>query len=86
MDFEKFWKVYPRKINKYATMQKFKIAVKDYDFNQLMKATIIFAQQVKSNNTEERFIPHGSTWLSQKRFIDFENVKYKKSNLNNIAG
>lgn len=86
VDFEKFWKVYPRKINKYATMQKFKIAVKDYDFDKLMKATIIFAQQVKSNNTEERFIPHGSTWLSQKRFIDFENVKWKKSNLNNIAG
>lgn len=86
VDFEKFWKVYPRKINKYATMQKFKIAVKDYDFDKLMKATIIFAQQVKTNNTEEKFIPHGSTWLSQKRYIDFENIKWKKSNLNNIAG
>jgi len=86
VDFEKFWKVYPRKINKYATMQKFKIAVKYYDFDKLMKATIIFAKQVKTNNTEEKFIPHGSTWLSQKRFIDFENIKLKKINLNNIAG
>ncbi len=87
VDFEKFWKVYPRKINKYATMQKFKVVVKTYDFNQLMKATIIFAQKVKNENTEERFIPHGSTWLSQKRFIDFENYKQiKKYSLNNIAG
>ena len=86
VEFEKFWKVYPRKINKYSTMQKFKVVLKDYDFDKLMKATIIFASQVKNSNTEERFIPHGATWLSQKRFIDFENFKWKKTSLNNIAG
>jgi len=61
VEFEKFWKVYPRKINKYSTMQKFKVVLKDYDFDKLMKATIIFASQVKNSNTEEMIIPHGAT-------------------------
>ena len=86
VDFEKFWKIYPRKINKYATMQKFKIAIRSYDIDKLFRATTIFAQQVKNNNTEERFIPHGATWLTQKRYIDFETIKLKKNSLNKIAG
>lgn len=86
VDFEKFWNIYPRKINKYATMQKFKYASKDYGIDKLLRATTIFAQQVKNNNTEERFVPHGATWLTQKRYIDFETIKLKKNSLNKIAG
>jgi len=86
VEFEKFWKIYPRNINKYATMQKFRIVIKGYNFDKLLKATMIFAQQCKNNNTEEKFIPHGATWLSQKRYIDFENYKLKVNSLNNIAG
>jgi hypothetical protein len=36
--------------------------------------------------TEERFIPHCTTWLNQKRFLDVEVKTKKKTSLNSLAG
>ena len=87
-DFEKFWNLYPRKVNKYATLQKFKVVLKNYDLDKLLKATFNFAQQTKIDKTEEKFIPHATTWLSQKRYKDFEgSIKITKmKSANQIAG
>ena len=53
----------------------------------MIVCTIRFAEEVKNNKTEEKFIPHPSTWLNQKRYLDYENEKPKKlRSLNNIAG
>ena len=84
--FQKFWKLYPRKVNKYATLQKFKVVLKTYKYEDLMTATMQYAKQIKNSNTEEKFIPHATTWLSQKRFLDDINNKNKKKSVNQIAG
>ena len=44
------------------------------------KPTIIsklFNESTKSrlSHTEQKFIPHCSTWLNQKRFLDYEDIK-----------
>ena len=35
---------------------------------------------------EEKFIPHATTWLNQRRFETVEENKNIKINLNQIAG
>ena len=51
-----------------------------------MTATLQYAKQIKNSNTEEKFIPHATTWLSQKRFLDDINNRNKKKSVNQIAG
>lgn len=82
-DFQKWWKIYPRKINKFSAAKSFKKSVKEVDVKNLIKWTEVFAEQIIG--TEERFIPHASTWLNQKRWEDHKTVK-KGYSMNSIAG
>lgn len=81
-NFNKFWKMYPRKVGKYAAAVAFKKQIKHIDFLELVKKVEQFAKE--HNNTEERFIPHAQTWLNQKRYEDVK--KEIKKSLNNLAG
>lgn len=91
-DFEEFWNLYPRKINKYQAKLKYRSARRSFAKDLLHKVTQFFSQECARNNTEERFIPHASTWLNQKRFLDYEydtgqvRRTKKRSTLNQIAG
>jgi|TARA_R110000744_G_scaffold134535_2_gene243604 DNA replication protein DnaD len=87
-DFEDFWKSYPRRINKHLTHQKYIVAIKNITPKKLTVCAIRFANETKNNKTEEKFIPHPSTWLNQRRFLDYENqnIEIKKQSLNNLAG
>lgn len=82
-DFNKFWEVYPRKVNKYAALQSFKRATKSDKVKTILDAVAVFAKNNQA--TEERFIPHAQTWLNQKRYLDVKE-KSKTTSLNNIAG
>ena len=44
----------------------------------------VFAQE--NILTEEKFIPHASTFLNQQRYLDFLDKPIKNKNLNNLAG
>lgn len=85
-EFEEFWKVYPRPVNKHQTFTKWKKVVDEISEKKLLVYTIRFAEKVQRENTEEKFICHPSTWLNQKRYEDFKKLKEKKISLNNIAG
>lgn len=87
-DFLEFWDVYPRKVNKSHTHTKWLSVVKKYQKKKLLVCAIRFANETKNNRTEERYIPHPSTWLNQKRYEDYENqdITVKKRSLNNLAG
>ena len=86
-DFTDFWKMYPRRINKHLAHKKWLVETKNFPRKKMIVCTIRFAEEVKNNKTEEKFIPHPSTWLNQKRYLDYENEKPKKlRSLNNIAG
>jgi len=82
-EFEFFWKIYPRKIGKYGAAKVYKTASKKHTHKLIYKSVEIFAKNNKM--TEERFIPHCTTWLNQKRFLDVA-VEKKKNTLNHLAG
>tara|TARA_Y100000004_G_scaffold60201_1_gene67200 strand:- start:1101 stop:1703 length:603 start_codon:yes stop_codon:yes gene_type:complete len=84
-EFEEFWKVYPRKENKRESFKKWKKAVEDITEKKLLVYTIRFAEKVQRDNTQEKYIPHPTTWLNQGRYEDFKKIETKNS-LNNIAG
>tara|TARA_Y100001951_G_C11286801_1_gene269270 strand:+ start:1218 stop:1835 length:618 start_codon:yes stop_codon:yes gene_type:complete len=88
--FEKFWKIYPRKVAKKTASKSFgKIDEKHY--KKVLYGASCFAKE--KEGTDEQYIPHATTWLNQERYMDWfetdENgyaVKPKKKNLNNLAG
>jgi hypothetical protein len=79
--FELFWKKYPRKVSKKEAKRIFMNLDEDKKL-KVLKAVPIFSESVK--NTEEKYIPHPSTWLNQERWED--SLTKKKQTKNNIAG
>ena len=46
-----------------------------------------FAIETKEQKKDEQYIPHCSTWLNQKQYLDYNEVKViKRKSLNAIAG
>jgi hypothetical protein len=74
-DFEIFWKAYPRKINKYQAKQKYYLITKTYDKDKLKCMLDKFVAHCEAEKTESKFIPHCSTFLNQRRFLDYEDIK-----------
>lgn len=69
--FEEFWNIYPKKIQKKTSEQKFKLHVKDVlTFNTIMFDLSI---RVKSNDwlkEDGQYIPNPTTYLNQRRWED----------------
>lgn len=84
-DFQRFWQVYPRKDGKHQAQVNFMKVIKNYDFDKLLKNTESFAKDKKGK--DQQFIPMASTFLSQKRYLDYNGKKpIIKRSLNAIAG
>jgi len=66
-DFERFWKIYPRKTAKGAARSAYLKALTKAD-----KETIYAgAERFRADpNREEGFTPYASTWLNQERWLD----------------
>ena len=73
--FEKFWKVYPRKINKHKAYISFK-GIKGVlsIFPTLMEGLQKYISSEWSR-TELKFIPYPTTWLNQRRWEDEIDTK-----------
>jgi len=85
--FEEFWKYYPRKTNKYAASQKYKVSLKDLSHENLVEKCKAYGQFVKNEKMDTQFVPHCTTWLNQKRYLDETVTEPKmKNSLNNLAG
>lgn len=89
--FLDFWNIYPRKISKKSAFKSFtRYDEKHYD--KIIYGAHRFAEQ--SQTTEEKFIPHPTTWLNQERWLDFfETDQYgcvikakPQKKINNLAG
>jgi hypothetical protein len=70
--FEDWYKEYPRKISKANAKKSYLSALKKVDKDILLSSVKNFSIVVKNNNTEEKFIPHPSTWLNQERWEDYK--------------
>lgn len=81
--FNEFWKLYPRKVGKFQAKKSF-LKLDKEEHQKIIYATKVFAKENEA--TEEKFIPHATTWLNQQRFRDYINKPIKDKTLNNLAG
>lgn len=75
-DFEDFWKLYPRKKEKGNAYKKYMARLNDgYSSEELQNAAKAYADEVISRHTEEKFIKHPKTFLSEALpFLDYLNT------------
>lgn len=71
--FEEFWKAYPRKLNKAEAYKKYQARLKDgWSEEELLSASTNYAKAVLKDRTEERYIKHAKTFLSENTpFTDY---------------
>lgn len=69
-DFEMFWKIYPRNVDKKKSFLKFNLALKKYPLETILKGTNGYAAYIKKNNTETKYIKHPSTFLNNESYLD----------------
>jgi len=74
-DFKSFWKAYPRKENKHQAQTKYKCIIKKYDQDKLYEMLQRYLNDIEVKKMEKKYIPHCSTWLNQKRYLDFEEYE-----------
>ena len=85
--FEEFWKLYPRKENKEYSKKIFFQTIKKYKYEKLLVNVRVFALATKHEKKEKQFIPMCSTWLNQKRYLEFDKIEpITRKSLNAIAG
>lgn len=78
--FEKFWKIYPRKVKKTYALEVFtKINPNEELFKKMIKAVEIMKDDTEWLRDEGRYIPHPSTWLNNKRWLDCEGYEEDKA-------
>lgn len=75
-DFEDFWKIYPRKREKGSAYKKYTARLNEgYRSEELLKAAKAYADEVSKRHTEEKFIKHPKTFLSDALpFLDYLNT------------
>ena len=71
-DFEEFWSVYPRKVGKGEAYKKYKARLNDgWSEAELLEAAKNYARRVAREKTEQKYIKHAKTFLSDNTpFID----------------
>ena len=67
-EFEKFWTLYPKKVNKKAAKAKWLTVVRSTDPSGILAG--ITAQLPQMKITEERFIPAPDVWLNKGKWAD----------------
>lgn len=75
-EFEKVWSLYPRKMGKQDALKAFIKARKEgIDVETIESGIRSYTEHIKANNTEERFIKHGSTYFNQRCWYDEYETK-----------
>lgn len=69
-DFDRFWAVYPRKVEKVDARKAWKAAVKKASVETLIDAARRYAEHKRG--TETQFIAQPPTWLNKERWTDEE--------------
>lgn len=67
-EFEQFWTIYPRKVDKKKAAKSFKSAMKNHSLETILSGTEKYAKQVQK--TDKQYIKHPTTFLNNDSFID----------------
>lgn len=83
-DFEKLWKLYPKKIGKKPALAAYKRAMsrkKNPATNrQIQDGIVAYRQLINSKGTEKRFVKDGSTFFNQEAWNDYLEVVKEERN------
>ncbi len=78
-NFEKFWKTYPRKVNKKKSFEKYlKLVGKDNELVGKIQSAIEMQLETTYKKTEKKYIPHPTTWLNNAKWEDEVETPKKK--------
>ena len=77
-DFDAFWEAYPRKENKFQAKLKYFQATKTYGSDKLMSMLKRYINEIQVKKKDKTFVPYASTWLHQKRYLDYEDYKIQE--------
>lgn len=73
-EFEQFWNLYPRKVDKKKAYKSFKTAIKNHSLETILFGTQKYAQQVSGK--DKQYVKHPTTFLNNDSFIDgFEEIE-----------
>lgn len=81
-DFDEFWKVYPKKVDKGAALRAFRRAIKNTEVSQVIDGAKRYAED--PNLPEKQYIKNPSTWLNAEAWSNPPLPK-RKSNDNKKA-
>ena len=82
-DFEKLWKLYPKKSGKPKAFSAYKRAIKKGVTNKEIQTGIVkYLTQIKVQGTTKEYIKNGSTWFNQECWNDEYNLGQEKSSVN----
>ena len=81
-EFDNFWLIYPRQENKFYAFQCWNKVITKNKPEDIIRFTKFFVNKNKS--TDLKFIPHASTYLNRKIFLDYEN--FTRIRKDTIAG
>lgn len=82
-DFNKLWKLYPRKEGKKKAYEAYKRAIKRGVTNKEIQTGIVnYLTQIKIQGTDKKYIKQGSTWFNGECWNDEYNVGNSSSPVN----
>lgn len=82
-DFNKLWKLYPRKEGKKKAFEAYKKAIKNGTTNKEIQTGIVnYLTQIKVQGTSKQYIKQGSTWFNGECWNDEYNVGGSSSPVN----
>lgn len=67
-EFEQFWLMYPRKVDKKKAYKSYGKIIKNHPIEAVLTGTRSYASQVK--HTEIKYIKHPATFLNNESFLD----------------
>lgn len=70
-DFENLWKTYPKKIDKKQGYKSFNVAMKKHSFEVIMSGVKGYADHIKRNRTETKFVKHASTFFNNECYLEY---------------
>ena len=74
--FWEFWKIYPKKKWKQKAFEKFWKCIKEwYNSDLIIDKAREYAEECKKKWTDEKYIKRAEGRLSDKRFLDWEEIK-----------
>lgn len=82
-DFNKLWKLYPRKEGKKKAFEAYKRAIKKGTTNKEIQTGIVnYLTQIRVQRTSKQYIKQGSTWFNGECWNDEYNVGGSSSPVN----